>query len=102
MTELSLSDIKNYLEGSAGPVAGTTKCNVAVINATKTIIDADTFLLDAIKTATNSLNTSMTTKDNFLTLYNEQYSRNMETFAGILIVSSILAMIMVYPTQPNV
>ena len=84
MSELTLADIKNYLDTQAlvdGP------CNDAIAK--------DDFLLEKIKNGglANEAN------DNFLELYNEQYAKNMEAFVGIIIVSAILAKMMFYPTK---
>ena len=99
MTELSLGDIKNYLNTKPSTTASALPlCKDNIIKSSYTIKDADTFLLTQINTY-NTYNTSSETKDNFLELYNEQYSRNMETFVGILIVGAILAKMMFYPTK---
>jgi hypothetical protein len=101
MTELTLGDIKNYLKTVRGTPSNDqpqSLCKEKVIRTTFTIQEADNFLLTQIN-AYNTYNTSSTTKDNFLELYNEHYSRNMEAFVGILIVSAILAKMMFYPTK---
>ena len=101
-TELTLADIQRYLNTDNFKFTANTPCNTKIQNiisdASYNISQADTFLLKQIYTTTNSFNTSSTTRDNFLELYNEQYARNMETFVGILIISIILAKMMFYPT----
>jgi len=105
-TELTLADINNYLNtrSSFFPVGGpgvsctTVKPNIKG-DASYTITQVDDFLLNQIEKTNNSFNTSSTTKDNFLELYNEQYARNMETFIGILIISGILAKMIFYPNS---
>ena len=92
-TELTLVDINNYLNGV--DVASKIQLNETCTR----IKNADDFLLKQIATTTNSFNASSTTMNNFLDLYNEQYSRNMEAFVGILIISAILAKMMFFPTS---
>jgi hypothetical protein len=101
MTDLTLGDIKNYLKTAReapGNQQGLALCQDNVIRTTHTIQDVDDFLL-AEAEKSSKYNTSSTTKDNFLELYNEQYSRNMEAFVGILIIGAILAKMMFYPTK---
>jgi len=48
-------------------------------------------------TTMNDLYEPATRKDNFLTLYNDQYLRNLEVITGILFISAVLAKMMFYP-----
>jgi hypothetical protein len=99
MTDLTLGDIKNYLKTARDALGNQQAlCQDNVIRTTHTIQDVDDFLL-AEAEKSSKYNTSSTTKDNFLELYNEQYSRNMEAFVGILIIGAILAKMMFYPTK---
>jgi len=75
----------------------------ATLPSSKTIIDADFFLRE--ETADNEatlsiLNSSFEMKNNFLSLYNDQYDQNMELFVGILLISGVLAKMMFYPIKP--
>ena len=96
MAELTLESINEYLiKVSAG---GACSSNV-IENASSTLdnstlADIDKFMSSQI---IQTQTVQMTTKDNFLSLYNNQYARNVEVFAGILIVSGILAKMMFYP-----
>jgi len=100
-TELTLDDVYTYLN-STNKFAINDYCDVVKENivgdASYNIIKVDDFLL-AEAEKSSKYNTSSTTKDNFLELYNEQYSRNMEAFVGILIIGAILAKMMFYPTK---
>ena len=94
---LTLSNIQTYLSNA---VAGTTACD-AIVSSTN-ISGADSFLLGQMNLAQSDVitfNTSNTTNDNFLTLYNDQYARNTEAFVGILIISAILAKMIFYPIK---
>ena len=97
MAELTLESINEYLiKVSAG---GACSDNV-IKNASSTLVDNST-LADIDKFMSSQIiqtqTVQMTTKDNFLSLYNNQYARNVEVFVGILIVSGILAKMMFYP-----
>jgi hypothetical protein len=48
-------------------------------------------------TTMNDLYVPAMRKDNFLTLYNDQYLRNLEVITGILFISAVLAKMMFYP-----
>jgi hypothetical protein len=111
MSGLTLGDINNYLIGATGipRISTTDNCTTAASGASTTgirtngagntynIKDADAFLLSRMNLAHITFNTSDTTNDNFLTLYNDQYARNTEAFVGILIISAILAKMIFYP-----
>ena len=113
MSGLTLVDIKNYLNGlnSITKISTTDNCTTAssgsnttgirtnAANSTYTIVDADSFLLSRMNLAVITFNTSNTTNDNFLTLYNDQYARNTEALVGILIISAILAKMIFYPIK---
>lgn len=95
---LTLSNIQTYLNTS--PSSGGA-CSSTPISS-YTIVDADSFLLGQMNLAQSDVitfNTSNTTNDNFLTLYNDQYARNTEAFVGILIISAILAKMIFYPIK---
>ena len=95
---LTLSNIQTYLSNA---VAGTTTCD-AIVSSTTNISGADSFLLGQMNLAQSDVitfNTSNTTNDNFLTLYNDQYARNTEALVGILIISAILAKMIFYPIK---
>lgn len=109
MTDLTLADIDNYLKGMNGVTkialndtcectGSATGCRTNGTGTRYSITDADSFLLNQILTKTNYYK-SRTTKDNFLELYNDQYTRNVEVFVGILIVSGILAKMIFYPPK---
>ena len=95
MSGLTLSNIQTYLSNA---VAGTTTCD-AIVSSTTNISGADSFLLSRMNLAVITFNTSNTTNDNFLTLYNDQYARNTEALVGILIISAILAKMIFYPIK---
>ena len=101
-TELTLDDVYNYLNSTNNKFTSADGCTAIKPNivgdAAYNIIEVDTFLLAQVENTTN-YNTSSTTKDNFLELYNEQYSRNLEAFVGILIVGAILAKMMIFPPK---
>lgn len=99
MAELTLGDVKNYIIDNRYTTDKNCTDKADVNNLNSTIIGVDNFLLNQINTTTNSYNTSSTTKDNFLRLYNEQYERNMEAFIGILVVGGILIKMMFYPPK---
>ena len=88
MAELTLESINEYLKTPAG------NCSDNVISNTYKFADIDKFMSSQI---IQTQTVQMTTKDNFLSLYNNQYARNVEVFVGILIVSGILAKMMFYP-----
>lgn len=95
MSTLTIEDIRNYLSFQNYKDADNKykQCNA-------TIRDADSFLLDQIRkneAKLSILSSSHVLKSNFLSLYNDQYNRNVEIFVGILIVSGVLAKIMFYP-----
>jgi hypothetical protein len=105
MTEsiITLDDIRNYLSlkqylETTNPV--TYKNCGSTIVGENTITNADSFLQKQIKKNEANLaklNSSYVLKSNFLSLYNDQYNRNVEIFIGILFVSGVLAKIMFYP-----
>jgi len=103
MSGLTLSDINNYLTGINNITRISTSDNCTTSTRTNgasntyTIADADAFLLSRMNLAHITFNTSNTTNDNFLTLYNDQYARNTEALVGILIISAILAKMIFYP-----
>ena len=116
MSGLTLVDIKNYLNGlnSITKISTTDNCTTSAsgsnttgirtnaANSTYTSVDADSFLLSRMNLAQSDVitfNTSNTTNDNFLTLYNDQYARNTEALVGILIISAILAKMIFYPIK---
>ena len=117
MSGLTLDDIKNYLNGlnNITKISTTDNCTTISSSATTTtgirtnaagsaytIVDADSFLLGQMNLAQSDVitfNTSNTTNDNFLTLYNDQYARNTEALVGILIISAILAKMIFYPIK---
>lgn len=99
MAELTLESINEYLiKVSAG---GACSDNVKYTNAAGKEVDNDYKFADIDKFMSSQIiqtqTVQMTTKDNFLSLYNNQYARNVEVFVGILIVSGILAKMMFYP-----
>ena len=96
---LTLSNIQTYLNT---PPSSGGACSSTPISSSYTIVDADSFLLGQMNLAQSDVitfNTSNTTNDNFLTLYNDQYARNTEAFVGILIISAILAKMIFYPIK---
>ena len=102
---LTLDNIRQYLSMKQYNVSGITNklCSDNVtLPSSKTIIDADSFLRDehAKNEATLSiLNSSFEMKNNFLSLYNDQYDQNMELFVGILLIGGVLAKMMFYPIK---
>jgi hypothetical protein len=75
----------------------------ATLPSSKTIVDADSFLREEIsknEASLSILNSSFEMKNNFLSLYNDQYDQNMELFVGILLISGVLAKMMFYPIKP--
>ena len=98
---LTLDNIRQYL--SMKQYTNKSCSENATLPSSKTIIDADYFLRDehAKNEATLSiLNSSFEMKNNFLSLYNDQYDQNMELFVGILLISGVLAKMMFYPIKP--
>jgi len=102
---LTLDNIRQYLSMKQYVSATTNKsCSEnGTLPNSNTIIDADSFLRE--ETADNEatlsiLNSSFEMKNNFLSLYNDQYERNVELFVGILLISGVLAKMMFYPIKP--
>lgn len=103
---LTLDSIRAYLSmkqycTDINCTSNKTCENVDSLNS-NTIMDADSFLLDenAKNEATLSiLNSSHEMKNNFLSLYNDQYEQNMELFIGILLIGGVLAKLMFYPIK---
>ena len=103
---LTLDDIRQYLSmkeyiDSNGINKLCSDNNT--LPSSNTIVTADSFLLG--ETTKNEaklsiLNSSFEMKDNFLSLYNDQYEQNMELFIGILLISGVLAKLMFYPIKP--
>jgi len=95
MAELTLESINAYLNS---PTLSSCSDNVSSTspsaNYSYKFADIDKFMSSQI---IQTQTVPMTTKDNFLSLYNNQYARNVEVFVGILIVSGILAKMMFYP-----
>ena len=85
MAELTLESINKYLANTHTGDCSDNDYKFAEI---------DKFMSSQI---IQTQTVQMITKDNFLSLYNNQYARNVEVFAGILIVSGILAKMMFYP-----
>ena len=88
--ELTLESIETYLDNTPT----LSSCSSNVIGTKTKFADIDKFMSSQI---IQTQTVQMTTKDNFLSLYNNQYARNVEVFVGILIVSGILAKMMFYP-----
>jgi hypothetical protein len=80
-----------YLQSSPS-INTCTATLVSGVDPSK-ITDIDTFLM----TTMNDLYVPAMRKDNFLTLYNDQYLRNLEVITGILFISAVLAKMMFYP-----
>ena len=101
---LTLDDIRKYLSMKQYISGSNYKlCSDATDLSSNPIVTADSFLL--AETAKNEaklsiLNSSFEMKDNFLSLYNDQYEKNMELFVGILLISGVLAKLMFYPIKP--
>jgi hypothetical protein len=103
---LTLDDIRKYLSMKQYILdenSNKSCSDNATLPNSSTIVTADSFLLD--ETAKNEaklsiLNSSFEMKDNFLSLYNDQYEQNMELFIGILLISGVLAKLMFYPIKP--
>jgi hypothetical protein len=97
MAELTLESINTYLNS---PTLSLCSDNVIKYASSTTLVDNST-LADIDKFMSSQIiqtqTVQMTTKDNFLSLYNNQYARNVEVFVGILVVSGILAKMMFYP-----
>jgi len=103
---LTLDDIRKYLSMKqycdGADCASNKKCSDITDLSSNTIATADSFLLGehAKNEATLSiLNSSFEMKNNFLSLYNDQYEQNMELFIGILLISGVLAKLMFYPIK---
>ena len=104
---LTLDNIRQYLSMKQYINSSTSTNKLCSDNATlpssNTIMNADSFLRgeSAQNEATLSiLNSSFEMKNNFLSLYNDQYNKNMELFVGILLISGVLAKMMFYPIKP--
>ena len=84
MTDLTLENIYAFLQSNP-----TGNCNDDQITGVShsEITDIDTFLMNKIVSFQSY--TSPTRKDNFLTLYNNQYVRNLELVGGILFISVV-------------
>ena len=98
---LTLDNIRQYL--SMKQYTNKSCSENTTLPSSKTIVDADSFLRG--ETANNEatlsiLNSSFEMKNNFLSLYNDQYDQNMELFVGILLISGVLAKMMFYPIKP--
>jgi len=100
--ELTLESIETYLADTP-KIGNGADCSDPVkskstdndnYNYKFAFADIDKFMSSQI---IQTQTVQMTTKDNFLSLYNNQYARNVEVFVGILIVSGILAKMMFYP-----
>jgi hypothetical protein len=91
MTELTLANINTFLQ--TNPTGNCNDNQITGVSPSK-ITDIDTFLMNAMS---GSITASPTRKDNFLTLYNDQYVRNLEVVVGILFISAVLAKMMFYP-----
>lgn len=97
--ELTLESIETYLADTP-TIGANASCSDPVKSKSTTndynfaFADIDKFMSSQI---IQTQTVQMTTKDNFLSLYNNQYARNVEVFVGILIVSGILAKMMFYP-----
>jgi hypothetical protein len=103
---LTLDDIRKYLSMKQycadSNCISNKQCSDSTDLSSNTITTADSFLLSehAKNEATLSiLNSSFEMKDNFLSLYNDQYEKNMELFVGILLISGVLAKLMFYPIK---
>ena len=92
MSELTLEKIGIFLKTNASTISNNN-CNDSQIGADIKITDIDIFLMNKIAI----LDASPTRKDNFLTLYNDQYIRNLEMVVGICCISAVLAKMMFYP-----
>lgn len=93
MSELTLENIGAFLKTNASTITNTNCNDNQIVGANSKITDIDIFLMNKIAT----LDASPTRKDNFLTLYNDQYIRNLEMVVGICCISAVLAKMMFYP-----
>ena len=96
MTELTLENIYTFLDNNKESITqtGCDYSQVAGVSSSK-ITDIDHFLMNKI--VSFQTYTSPTRKDNFLTLYNDRYIRNLEVVAGIFFISAVLGKMMFYP-----
>jgi len=92
MTDLTLENIHTFLQ--TNPTTGNCNDNT-ISNIPSKITDIDTFLMNKIVSFQSY--SSPTRKDNFLTLYNNQYVRNLELVVGIFFIGGVLAKMMFYP-----
>jgi len=107
---LTLDNIRQYL--SMKQYYNTTtstnfNCNNRTVSTNSriknNIMNADSFLLEEMaknEASLSILNSSFEMKNNFVSLYNDQYNQNMELFVGILLISGVLAKMMFYPIKP--
>jgi len=93
MTELTLENIHTFL--LTNPPSGNCNDDKISSESPSKITDIDHFLTNKI--VSFQTYTSPTRKDNFLTLYNDQYVRNLEVVAGIFFISAVLGKMMFYP-----
>jgi len=75
------------------------KSDIHICNS-KNMYDMNTCLTNTINNYnTESYNTSNTRRDNWVSLYNEQYIENIQLGVGILVISIILAKMMFFPIK---
>ena len=91
--------MKQYVSGTTNKLCSET----ATLPRSNTIMNADSFLRGEYAQNEASLailNSSFEMKNNFLSLYNDQYDQNMQLFIGILLIGGVLAKMMFYPIKP--
>jgi hypothetical protein len=93
MTDLTLENIHAFL--LTNPSSGNCNDDKILNVSPSKITDIDNFLMKT--NVSFQTYTSPTRKDNFLTLYNDQYVRNLEVVAGIFFISAVLGKMMFYP-----
>jgi hypothetical protein len=97
-----VDDKSNYTNGNCA-----TEFNSDIADCTlKNMFNMNSCLtntIDRYKTIVDlSYNTSTTRKQNWVSLYNEQYIENIELGVGILVISIILAKMMFFPIKMKI
>jgi hypothetical protein len=93
----SQTTIDTYLKNNSATCADP---NIDYCN-NKTVYGINTCLDTAIKNKEKStiLGTAKTTKNDFVALYNEQYTSTVELFIGIVVISLVLSKMVFYPMK---
>ena len=95
------SNINNFLTASTCNATKIDYCGQTSVYDINTCLDTEIRLKErpTILGSATYRHTAKTTKNDFVALYNEQYTYNVELFIGIVVISLVLSKMVFYPMK---